>query len=99
MIPQNPNIIISEIIEEKLDKKHGVTRREVEQCFENRDGHLLIDDRPENRTKPPTRWFIAQTNKNRYLKITYVYRDGKYFLKSAYDPNQEEFRIYNKYGY
>lgn len=91
-------IVISDEIEEKLRKKHDVTRREIEQCFDNRTGRLLIDNRPENATKPPTRWFIAETNNNRLLKVVYVRRDGQYFLKTAYEPNSEELRIYRKYG-
>ena len=98
MIYSNPNIVISEAIEQKLNQKHGVTRREVEQCFDNRNGHLLEDKREEHKTNPPTLWFIAKTNKDRLLKIVFVRREGKYFLKSAFEPNSDELRIYNNFG-
>lgn len=78
--------------------EHGVIRREVEQCFENRCGKSLYDTREKNRTDPPTEWFIAETNAGRRLKIVYVPKDGKIFLKTAYDANPEEIRIYEKYG-
>lgn len=78
--------------------KHSVTRREVEQCFENRCGNFLYDNRENNKTDPPTEWFVAETNSGRRLKIVFVPKDGKIFLKTAYDANPEEVRIYEKYG-
>ncbi len=94
------NLIIAPAILEKLAKKEPpVTRREVEQCFENRDGGLLIDTRERHKTDPPTQWFVAQTNCNRYLKIVFIQENGSVYLKSAFDPNQDEMRIYLKYGY
>lgn len=91
-------IVISTRIDDKLDGKHSVTPDEVDQCFENKCGVNLIDDREENRTDPPTLWFIAETNRGRLLKVIYVYRDGKIFLKSAYEPNQDEIEIYEREG-
>ena len=91
-------LIISPGIQAKLSKRHGVTPRDVEECFTNRSGRLLIDDRVENRTHPPTRWFIAETHHGRLLKIVFV-QDGKdVYLKTAFEPNAEELRIYRKYG-
>lgn len=92
------NIIISSRIDEKLDSKHAVTAEEVEQCFGNRCGFNLIDDREENRTDPPTLWFVAETNSGRQLKIVFVYRDGNIYLKSAYEPNEDEINIYETEG-
>lgn len=92
------NIIISTRIDEKLDGKHAVAADEVDQCFDNRCGVNLIDDREENRTDPPTLWFIAETNRGRPLKIVFVYRDGNIYLKSAYEPNEDEIRIYESEG-
>ncbi len=48
------HLIISASIRAKLADKHQVTEREVEQCFENIDGPLLIDNREDHRTEPPT---------------------------------------------
>lgn len=45
-------IIISENILEKLEKKHRVDIREVAQCFENRCGMYLIDNREDHKTDP-----------------------------------------------
>ncbi len=67
-----PQIVIHQKIEEKLLKKHGVTRREVEQCFDNALYDSVEDTRARHKTKPPTLWFIAETNKGRLLKIAYV---------------------------
>ncbi|RJG04361.1 ADP-ribosyl-(dinitrogen reductase) hydrolase [Noviherbaspirillum sedimenti] len=82
----------------KLDAKHTVTPDEVDQCFDNKCGVNLIDDRENNRTDPPTLWFIAETNRGRLLKIIYVYRDGNIYLKSAYEPGQVEIDIYEREG-
>ena len=47
------NLVISDSIKEKLTEKHNVGLREVDQCFENIDGPLLIDDREDHRSDPP----------------------------------------------
>lgn len=91
-------LVISQRIATKLDVKHTATHAEIEQCFDNKCGVNLIDDREDNRTDPATLWFIAETNKGRLLKIVYVYRDGKYCIKTAYEPNQKEIDIYEAEG-
>jgi hypothetical protein len=90
-------IIISDKIRGKLLDKHGVTDEEVSQCFANRTGKLLADNRDKHKSIPPTQWFIAPTNKGRLLKICFV-PDGDYFLRSCFPPDDEELRIYRKYG-
>jgi len=93
-----PLIISPQVLAKLANKNPPVTRREVEQCFDNRYGALLLDVREENKTDPPTQWFIAPTNKDRELKIVFVRRDKDIHLKTAYDPNTEEVRIYTKFG-
>ncbi|WP_300050302.1 ADP-ribosyl-(dinitrogen reductase) hydrolase [Malikia sp.] len=83
---------------DKLTVRHNVTRREVEQCFENREGGLLEDTREQHRTNPPTQWFLACTNSGRLLKVIFVFENGKYMLKSAYEPNDTEKYIYERHG-
>lgn len=96
------NISISEHVAAKLASKHAVTADEVRQCFENRDGGLLEDDREEHRTDPPTQWFIAETNQRRQLKVAFIQRvirgAVRIDVRTAYEANEEEIRIYNKYG-
>lgn len=92
-------LVISEEILDKLTKKHKVNRSEVEQCFANREGGLLTDNREMHKTNPPTQWFVAPTNINRFLKIMFV-RDGSdVYLKSAYDATEEVRRIYDKHAF
>jgi uncharacterized DUF497 family protein len=91
-------VIISPKILEKLRTKHGVSRRDVEQCFENRTGKLLDELREEHRTDPPTRWFIAPTNKCRLLKVCYVPRNGDLYIRSAFPPDSTELHIYRTKG-
>lgn len=92
-------IIISDLILEKLSKKHKVTKVEIEQCFNNREGGLLVDNRDDHKTNPQTLWFVAPTNKNRLLKIMYVSDGSDIFLKSAYDATSDIIRIYEKYAH
>ncbi|HEV2700786.1 MAG TPA: hypothetical protein VGV09_04085 [Steroidobacteraceae bacterium] len=93
---------ISERVLDKLKHRHGVTIEEVQQCFENRCGGFLEDKRPENVTDPPTQWFIAETNQCRKLKVVFIQRTPRGVvridIRSAFEPNDEEIRIYAKYG-
>ena len=92
------NLRISADVEDKLKNKHSVTRSEVEQCFSNRFGRLLMDDRAKHKTNPPTLWFLAPTNKGRTLKIVYI-QDGLHVnLRSAFEPNTVEVDIYSRHG-
>lgn len=92
------NLVVSEAVKTKLQKKHQVTLREVEHCFLKREGRLLYDNRALTKTNPPTLWFIAQTNQNRKLKIVYIQKGLQVILKTAYEPNEEELAIYERYG-
>lgn len=92
------NLIISAAIEEKLRIKHDVSRREVEQCFENIDGPMLYDTREDHQSDPPTLWFLAVTNKNRLLKIAYIQKGSKVFLRTCYEPNEAEIAIYARHS-
>ena len=93
------NLLISEDVLKKLSEKTPpVSRNEVEHCFSNRVKGLLIDSRANNQTTPPTLWFLAPTNKGRILKIVYIQREQIIHLRTAYDPNPEEERIYQQYA-
>ena len=93
------NLTISDAIIKKLLKKHDVVREEVEECFTNRIKGLLEDSREEHKTMPPTMWFIAETDQERLLKIVFIeLPNGTYEVKTAYEPNKDEVRIYDKYA-
>lgn len=92
------NLVISQNIQTKLSEKHGVSVKEVHQCFENREKGLLEDNRAANRTDPPSKWFISHTNHGKLLKIVFVSREGKLFLKTAYPPNDDEISIYMRHA-
>ncbi len=91
-------LIISPEILQKLQQKHNVTRREVEQCFENRVGNYVEDTREEHRTDPPTLWFVAPTNYDRILKVVFVCANGNIFIKSAYEPSPKAIEVYEERG-
>ena len=91
------NLSISIAVREKLaNKTPPVTESEIIQCFANRNRSDLLDVRADNRTNPITRWFIAETDFGRKLKVAYMPFTNRIEIKSAYDPNLEELRIYNK---
>jgi uncharacterized DUF497 family protein len=96
------NISISPAVLAKLAGKHGVAASEVQECFLNRDGGFLEDTREQHRSVPPTQWFIAATNESRMLKVVFMLRRtgrvARCEIRTAYEPNAEEVRIYRKYG-
>lgn len=85
-------------IRRKLKYKHNVNISEVEECFCNRDKGLLEDTREEHKTNPPSQWFIAETDYGRRLKIVFVEREDGISLKTAYEPNETEIKIYEKHA-
>ncbi|QCR37967.1 ADP-ribosyl-(dinitrogen reductase) hydrolase [Nissabacter sp. SGAir0207] len=91
-------------IEHKITVAHGVSVDEVRECFYNRTGRLLYDTREKNLTVPVTQWFIAETNRGRWIKVCFIPCGegnpvGKPILKTAYPPNEQEISLYQKYGY
>ncbi|MCP1440315.1 nuclear transport factor 2 (NTF2) superfamily protein [Erwinia persicina] len=94
-------LMISQKIRLKLsEKKPPVTEDEIIQCFSNRDGHFLEDNREDHQSDPPTRWFIAETDYGIKLKVVFIFYPGRgVAIRTAYAPNDDEIRIYNKYGY
>lgn len=89
------NLKVSPAILEKLAKKHQVTVKEVEQCFQNKCGSYLEDTRELHKSDPPTLWFVAPTNTGRNLKVVFIYRDGSIYLKSAFQADEISMRIYD----
>ena len=81
------NLVISSSIARKLADKHHIRRCEVVQCFQNKCGVYLEDTREDHESDPPTPWFVAPTNTGRGLKIAFIHRGGKVFLRSASDAN------------
>jgi hypothetical protein len=90
-------IFISHSVKAKLDDKHGgVNEQEIRQCFANLDGPILTDSRARHLTNPVTRWFIAETDYGRLLKIAYMPFPDMFAIKTAYEPNEDEQRIYRE---
>lgn len=90
---------ISPSVRQKLKVKHGVTQPEIEQCFANREGKFLLDLREKHQSDPPTKWFIAQTDYGRRLKVAFIQAtNGTITIRSAFEPNPDEIYIYEKYG-
>ena len=92
-------IKISAKVKAKLHKKHNVTEKEVEECFQSCEKSFLIDKRENHQTNPPTQWFISETDYGRLLKVVFIMNvDGDIEIKTAYEPNETEMYIYNKFA-
>ena len=92
------HLIISADVIEKLREKHGVSKREVEQCFENLCGLYVEDDREDNRTDPVTLAFVAPTNQGRLLKVCFMFIDGNVHIKTAFEADPADIAYYDKHG-
>ena len=93
------NLKISKSIVVKLKSKHGVIIDEVFECFLNRTKGLLEDTRVNHKTNPPTLWFISETDHARRLKVVFIQlANGEYEVKTAYEPNDMEVKIYEQYA-
>lgn len=84
------------ICQKLAGKRSPVTETEIVQCFANQTHEPLCDDREAHATNPPTRWFVAETDYGRKLKVVYVPRGNGIYIKSAYDANSKYIRIYNE---
>lgn len=94
------NIIIYNQIRLKIQTKHNLADPEgaIREAFCNMEGDFLIDIREEHASDPPTEWFISETNYGVKLKICFIEKDGNFYIRTAYTPNAEEIRIYEKHG-
>lgn len=92
-------LLISDEIEKKLRDSHGVDQFDILQCFGNQTKSAMLDDREEHRTDPPTQWFISENDLGRRLKIVFIQLTAlEVVIKSAYEPDENEERIYQKYS-
>ena len=90
-------IFISERVQQKLNDRHGgVTQDEIRECFANRSSVYMIDGREDHLTNPVTRWFIAETNCGRKLKICFMPFPDQIVIKTAYEPNATEIAMYGE---
>jgi uncharacterized DUF497 family protein len=88
-------VMPSQKIADKLGRR-GISLEDCGECFVNRTAGYLYDTRAQHQTDPATRWFIAETDKGRLLKIVFIfYPDAcEFHIKSAYEPNQTEIELY-----
>lgn len=92
-------LLISQGVRAKLSgKEPPVSEEDIIQCFANRTGKYLTDTRAKNLTNPITRWFIAETDFGRKLKVCFIPLERGIEIRTAYDPDEIELRIYRKHG-
>lgn len=89
---------MSDEVEEKL-RQRGINQVHLLECFGNQTRSALIDEREEHKTDPPTQWFIAETDSGRRLKVVFIQLTAlDVVIKSAYEPDENENRIYQKFS-
>jgi len=90
-------LYMSPSVREKL-RKRQITEAHVLQCFANRTGKYLIDDREEHKTNPPTKWFVASTDYGIILKVCFVFDPVTKLIeiKSAYTATAVVSAMYYK---
>lgn len=87
-------IIFGSVRAKLAHKTPPVLEEEIIQCFANQTHKDLIDTRENNLTNPLTRWFIAETDFGRQLKIAYMPFSYGIVIKTAYEPSDEELDIF-----
>lgn len=90
-------IISAKVLAKLASKNPPVTRDEINECFATRTGVYLSDLREEHASDPPTRWFISETYYGRKLKVVFIPRGQDIHIRTAYDPNPVELKIYSDY--
>lgn len=86
---------ISDSVEQKLRDVHQVDQLEILECFGNQTRTMLIDDREEHKSDPPTKWFIAETDAGRHLKVVFIQLTALDFvIRTAYEPDENEEELY-----
>jgi uncharacterized DUF497 family protein len=92
-------LVISNKTYQKLSQKHGVSKDEILQCFANRYRGFLEDIREEHLTDPPSKWFVAETDYGRKLKVVFIQTaNGDIHIKTAYLANAMERQIYDTHA-
>jgi len=89
-------LIATDAVKEKLWNERELTLEEVQEAWESCGGPWLIDDREKNRTHPPTVWALAWTDLGRLLKLVVIPHRarGIAVLRTAYEPDEDEVRLY-----
>ncbi|MEK6952172.1 MAG: hypothetical protein AABX29_04090 [Nanoarchaeota archaeon] len=82
-------VLIELNIEEKINKKHGIYREEIE--------YALLDGKPIFfRTKDNK--YVAITSKERYITIIFLFKKGIANIRTAYPSSDWQIRLYKKKG-
>lgn len=80
-------ILVELKIEEKINKKHGVYRTEIEAGL--LEGKPIFFRTRENR-------YIAITLKERYITVVFLYNRGVASIKTAYTSSDWQIRLYKR---
>ncbi len=91
-------LIVSPKIRAKLADKHSVSIDEVKQCFANRCGNYLEDEREDHKSDPPTLWFVAETDFGKKLKVCFICESGNIYLRTAFPADPESISIFERHG-
>ena len=97
--PNTMKLYLSPKIRQKLTlKTPPVSENDIYECFTNRTHSFLKDTREDHKTDPITLWFVSENDYGRRLKVCFMNDGQQVSIKSAYVPNADEERIYQKYA-
>ncbi len=93
-------LIIGKAILKKCNDRHQVSEAEIREALSRYNGIELEDTREWNKSTPGTKWFLGRTGNGRLLKLVYIpYEDdGVAILRTCYEPNPIEIRIFRNFG-
>ncbi|MEK6949070.1 MAG: hypothetical protein AABX34_02535 [Nanoarchaeota archaeon] len=80
-------IIIESYIEEKINKKHGVYRNEIEDALF--EGSSIFYRTKDNR-------YVAIASKERYITIIFLYQRGVAAIITAYASSDWQIKLFKR---
>ena len=75
------NLIVTDAVKAKLKTKHKVELNEVGQCFYNKHGRLLTDNRDLHKTHPPHSGLLPRLTKGERSRLRIYKSEWKFTSK------------------
>ena len=80
-------ILIELDTEEKINKKHGLYRKEIEDALF--EGNPIFYRTKENK-------YVAIASKEKYITIIFLYRKGTATIKTAYPSSDWQIKLFKR---
>ncbi len=91
-------VIPSQEISDKLAKRQ-IDEFDIRACLANREGTFVEETKLTHITNPASYWFIAEDDKGRILKISFMYYTAaaEMHIKSAFEASEKQINEYKPY--